>query len=66
MKDIQNTRNVCRFQFFFLHHLYINSEIKFIYAPLQNINNQIAQVYVFMENLQNMQKWYKKNPKKII
>lgn len=56
-----NTRNACRFRFLLLASIL---EIKFIYAPLQNINNQIAQVYAFMENLRNIQLICKKDIKK--
>lgn len=55
------SRNACRFRFLLVASIL---EIKFIYAPLQNINNQIAQVYAFMKNLRNISLICKKDIKK--
>lgn len=70
-RTFRNTRNACRFQvffFFLLHHLfYINSEIKFIYAPLRNINNQsCASSRIYGKFTEYVKKDIKKTQRKIL
>lgn len=66
--EILGTRVAFRFFFFLLHHLfYINSEIKFIYAPLRNINNQsCASSRIYGKFTEYVKKDIKKTQRKIL